>query len=115
MKSIFVFFIEVFKYDLSKYSGYFLIGYWIFKNKDKLLKIKTTTLIILLVCIILGSWYIGLQHALHTNEPSTLLYDNFMIFIFEIHLNIRILLCFNQTTFMIYTIFKFRIRNIIFI
>lgn len=71
--------INRFTYNLSSYSGYFLLGYYLYKNINKIKSIKTYKLILSLAAVIVVSWYTGLKYALYINEPSTLIYNNLML------------------------------------
>ena len=88
--------IKKFSYVLGEYSGYFLLGYMLDKNQEKLNKIKTSVLLLILVIVIAMSASITSIYSIWVGNPTDLLYDYRMIpacleaiIIFMIFLRIR--------------------------
>ena len=68
------------RYELSGFSGYFLLGYYLSKRDYS--KTRKSVLLILLVLIIGGATAIGRAHAIGQGEPSDILYGYMMLPVF---------------------------------
>lgn len=66
-------FINKFTYELSGYSGYFLLGYYL--DKERISKIKTRYLVVIFFVAALVVIKVGQMDSLAKGEPSSILYD----------------------------------------
>lgn len=72
-------FIKKFSYDLSNYCGYFLLGYYLTKNKEKFQKFRSGFLVMIFISVVCFSTLITVLYSRLVGKPSTIMMTNLSI------------------------------------